>query len=62
MSLEECVSILEQAQVRRVPVVDSNGRCCEMISQADIAANSSERQTGMLPKDVARPTISASEI
>src|SRR5580693_1028703 len=34
--LGDVVAIMEQHQVRRVPVVDQRGRCVGMISQADV--------------------------
>src|SRR2546430_2519317 len=36
-TVEECCAIMERHQVRRVPVVDQSGKCCGMVSQADIA-------------------------
>ncbi len=36
--LEECLDILESNEIRRVPVVDSDGRCCGTVAQADIVA------------------------
>src|SRR5262245_54985618 len=40
-SLEDCCAALEDNQIRRVPVVDSRGRCCGMVAQADIALHAS---------------------
>ena len=39
-SLEECCSLMETHQVRRIPVVDQNGACCGIVSQADLARKS----------------------
>lgn len=36
-SMVDCCHLLEQHQIRRVPVVDEAGRCCGIIAQADIA-------------------------
>jgi CBS domain-containing protein len=36
-SIEEVERIMTQKQVRRVPVVDENGACVGMVSQADLA-------------------------
>ena len=36
-SIVDCCHLLEEHQIRRVPVVDDNGRCCGIVSQADIA-------------------------
>jgi CBS domain-containing protein len=47
-SLEECCSLMETHQVRRIPVVDQNGACCGIVSQADLARKS----TGTVQKVV----------
>ncbi|MGH2668603.1 MAG: CBS domain-containing protein [bacterium] len=60
MSVEDCVRAMEERQVRRVPVVDEAGRCCGMVSQADIAQNASERATAGLVKEVSQPGQSQS--
>lgn len=62
MSIEACCKALEQAQVRRAPVVDARGSCCGMIAQADIAWNAPEHETAELLKDVSRPAEKASGI
>ncbi|HTL47852.1 MAG TPA: CBS domain-containing protein [Verrucomicrobiae bacterium] len=36
-TIEECCALMEEHQVRRLPVVDDKGRCCGIVSQADIA-------------------------
>src|SRR5437870_2982786 len=37
--IEDCCKILEEHQIRRIPVVDERGCCCGIVSQADIAKN-----------------------
>ena len=32
-TLEDCARLMEQYQVRRLPVIDENGRCCAMVAQ-----------------------------
>jgi CBS domain-containing protein len=56
MSVEECCRIMEENQVRRVPVVDAKGVCCGMLAQADIALEGSEEMTAELVRDVSMPT------
>jgi len=46
--IEDCCQTLEDKQVRRVPVVDDRGRCCGMVSQADIAQHAPEKMTVLL--------------
>ncbi|MEX2495144.1 MAG: CBS domain-containing protein [Woeseia sp.] len=55
-SLQDCRTKMEQSQIRRVPVVDENGVCCGMISQADIARAASEHDIAELLRDVSQPS------
>lgn len=55
-SLEECSRLMEQHQVRRIPVVDSQGVCCGMVAQADLARKASESQTAEVVQEVSKPT------
>ncbi|HOA74651.1 MAG TPA: CBS domain-containing protein [Phycisphaerae bacterium] len=61
-TVEECCRIMEQNQVRRVPVIDQSNRCCGIISQADIAQTADEHETAEVVKDVSRRTESASMV
>lgn len=54
-TLEECCQILEQHQIRRVPVVDQKGECCGVVSQADIARQAPEHETAEVLREVSRP-------
>ena len=36
-TLEDCEALMQEHQVRRIPVVDSQGRCVGIVAQADIA-------------------------
>ncbi len=51
MSLEVAANVMEQNQVRRVPVVDDNGSVIGIVSQADIALNAPD-QTAELLREV----------
>ena len=47
--LDDAVQVMSQRQVRRVPVVDANGRLTGIVSQADIATRAHhDRTTGEL--------------
>lgn len=52
VSVEECLKLLEQHQLRRLVVVDEAGCCCGVIAQADIARDGSEEQTAELVQRV----------
>jgi CBS domain-containing protein len=53
-SIEECCTLMEESQVRRIAVVDENGACCGIIAQADIANNASERKTAEVVQEVSK--------
>lgn len=46
-SLEECLALMRNAQVRRIPVVNLRGRCVGIVALADIARHAS-------PSEIAR--------
>jgi CBS domain-containing protein len=58
--VEECARLMEQNQIRRVPVVNGGGMCCGIVSQADIATNASRKIVADLVKDVSQPASSFS--
>jgi CBS domain-containing protein len=60
--IEECARIMEDSQIRRVPVVNGGGMCCGIVSQADIAKNASRKITADLVKDVSQPARGSSRI
>ena len=55
--LEECIRIMEESQIRRVPVVNGGGMCCGIVAQADIAKHAPRRATAELVSNVSQPTI-----
>lgn len=61
-SLEECCRTMEENQIRRVPVVDRDGVCCGIVSQADIAAEAPRQETGELVREVSRQTQTPSRV
>ena len=46
---------MEKHKVRRVPVVDEQGKCVGIVSQADIALNTTDRTTADLVQKVSEP-------
>lgn len=59
-TLEEVLSLMEDKQIRRVPVVDASGGCCGIISQADVALTARESQVGELVREVSKDSLSLS--
>jgi len=55
--VEDCARLMEENQIRRVPVVDGGGACCGIVSQADIAQHAPRRITAELVKDVSQPAL-----
>ena len=54
-SVEDCCQVMEDNQVRRVPVVDENGACCGIVAQADIAQRASTQETARVVKEISLP-------
>jgi CBS domain-containing protein len=59
MSVEECSRIMEENQIRRVPVVDGGGACCGIVALADLALHA-KGVAGEVVKEVSEPTGAAS--
>ena len=55
-SIEKALDIMEQHQVRRIPVVDSAGQIVGIIAQADIATRVHSRdKTAEMVEEISRP-------
>src|SRR5262245_33337516 len=52
MLIDDCCRIMEERQVRRVPVVDESGACCGIVSQADIVKHVPKHQAAQVVRDV----------
>jgi CBS domain-containing protein len=52
--LGEVLALMERLQIRRVPVVDDNGRCVGMIAQADIAWAGGKQDVADLVREISR--------
>ena len=50
--IDECCRLMEQYRVRRLPVVDGDGACCGIVSQADIARKCPEHETAEVVRDI----------
>jgi CBS domain-containing protein len=53
-NLEQCVRIMEDSQIRRVPVVDSHGMVCGIVAQADIARHLGHGKTGEVVQELSK--------
>jgi CBS domain-containing protein len=55
-TIDECCDIMEENQIRRLPVVDQNGEICGMVSQADIARNLPEEKAAEVLRFISQPS------
>jgi len=60
-SIEDCCQTMEDNQVRRLLVVDEQGKLCGIVSQADLALHA-EGKTAELVKEVSKPSAESSLI
>ena len=58
-SVDECCRLMEDNLIRRLPVVDSDGRCCGIVSQADLATTV-DRVAAEVLRHVSQPTVESS--
>jgi CBS domain-containing protein len=57
--VEKCLKLMEEKQVRRIPVVDAAGKFVGIVSQADIARHLSEHETSELLRLISKPSARA---
>jgi len=53
-SVDECCQLMEAHQIRRVLVVDRDGACVGIVSQADVAIHAPESKLAEVVKQVSR--------
>jgi CBS domain-containing protein len=54
-NLNECLKLMEENKIRRILVVDSLGKCCGIVAQADIARFGDKKKTGEVVQEVSQP-------
>ncbi len=54
-SLDECIRVMEENQIRRVPICDDEGRLVGILSQADIAREAPAEETAEVVREVSQP-------
>jgi CBS domain-containing protein len=50
--LDEALRLMAQHQVRRLPVVEEDGRLVGVLAQADIAREGDDKQTGQVVQEI----------
>lgn len=53
-TLEACMDLMEDKQVRRVPVVDEHGNICGIVAQADLAKSAGDHRVAEVVKDISK--------
>lgn len=54
-SLGDVANLMEEEQIRRVLIVDNDGRLAGIVAQADVALTGRDRKTAELVKEVSEP-------
>jgi CBS domain-containing protein len=52
--LDEALRLMARHQVRRLPVVEEDGRLVGVVAQADVATEADERRTGEVVEQISR--------
>ena len=52
--LDEAIRLMARHQVRRLPVVEEDGRLVGVVAQADVARTADERHTGEVVEQISR--------
>ena len=53
-SLDEALRLMAQHQVRRLPVVEEDGRLVGIVAQADVARHGEDRETGQVVEQISQ--------
>src|ERR1022692_577433 len=54
-TLDECLELMQENQIRRIPVVNNRGRCIGIVAQADIALHAPAAQVAKTIKEFSQP-------
>jgi CBS domain-containing protein len=54
-TLDECLQLMQENQIRRIPVVNNRGRCIGIVAQADIALHAPVAQVARTIKEISKP-------
>ena len=60
--VEDCLHLMKQYQIRRVPVVDQEGVCCGIVAQADIARHAGNAAISDVVAQVSSPAGNPSQV
>jgi CBS domain-containing protein len=54
-NLDKCEQAMREHQVRRIPVVDGDGRCIGIVSQADLALKDKPEKVSQTVAEISKP-------
>jgi CBS domain-containing protein len=52
--LDEALTLMAKNQVRRLPVVEEDGKLAGVVAQADVARHASDQQTGEVVEEISK--------
>jgi CBS domain-containing protein len=55
MNVEQCCQVMEDYQIKRIPVVDENENLCGMVSLADLTRNDELSLAAEVVKEISQP-------
>jgi len=58
-NLDGCERAMQKHQIRRIPVVDADGRCIGIVSQADIALKEKPEKVSKTVSEISKPQAAA---
>ncbi len=61
-TIEECEELMQENQVRRIPVVDKRGRCVGIVAQADLALHAPSGQVAKTLREISKPSKTGQNI
>jgi CBS-domain-containing membrane protein len=54
-TLDQCLELMQENQIRRILVVNNRGRCIGIVAQADIALHGPAAQAARTIQDISKP-------
>ncbi len=61
-NLDKCERAMQENQIRRIPVVDGNGACVGIVSQADLALKDTPEKVSKTVSEISKPETKSGSI